>query len=205
MAGFDVEVAGGRGPPLRLAVLPVCRHDRDASMKSRRYWFMGFCIFAVLGGIGYGWLWFYFMKPAREHEANIQNATTVMSSYGKAEWQELYDECLLLNQPKPVWNQSDRKTWPRRFAELNPVYLQAGRNECVTLGFTGGFDDFGLYVTIYLADTKDEGGPGYPAIRVFDDRGILSKSLSHQQCGSEVICRATSSEGEPAFVFRCVD
>ena len=81
------------------------------------------------------------------HQQRIQKATEKMRSYRKSDWASLNDACInLYSKLKPSNVAIETNDWPSEVVQLQPYYVWIS-DDSISMNWTGGFDDFRLYVT----------------------------------------------------------
>lgn len=87
-----------------------------------------------------------------EHFRRIAQVTTMMQEFTKDDWRQLYAECAEAQSNNVASSGTfTSEQWPPMIRKLNPHFVQLDDNTA-HLSWTGGFDDFNLWVWVLLKD-----------------------------------------------------
>ena len=118
-------------------------------------------------------LWFAVFSSASLHNQRIQQATERMQSYREEDWRSLYASCMELYQKsKPSDTAIAPDQWPKPLSELQPYNVWV-HDDCIAMNWTGGFDDFTIWMYIYRHDSQMDGSPCAAGVHIVDTRDIL--------------------------------
>lgn len=107
------------------------------------------------------------------HQQRIQKATERMRSYRPSDWASLYEACTnLYSKLKPSNMAIETNEWPSEVVRLQPYYVWIS-DDSISMNWTGGFDDFILYMYAYRRNGDLNGSPCTPGIYIVDTRGRL--------------------------------
>ena len=114
-----------------------------------------------------------FSRSASLHQNRVQQAAERMGAYHHEDWRALYADCIdLYKRLKPSNSAIETNEWPAQLVQLQPYYVWIGE-DCVWMNWTGGFDDFSLYVYVYRQKGELNGASCAPGVYVVDTRGRL--------------------------------
>jgi hypothetical protein len=87
-----------------------------------------------------------------DHFRRISRVTTMMQEFTKDDWRQLYAECAEAKS-KNLANSGTftSEQWPPMIRKLNPHFAQFD-DDTVYMTWTGGFDDFNLWLWVLLKD-----------------------------------------------------
>jgi hypothetical protein len=93
------------------------------------------------------------------------------------DWREIYRHCAdLYNRQKLPDDADERDRCPKQLVVLQPCTVWSEEDN-IWMSWTGGFDDFGLYMIVCQRDGKlPNGSPCSPGIYIIDTR---QKSYAH--------------------------
>ena len=87
-----------------------------------------------------------------DHFRRISRVTTMMQEFTKDDWRQLYAECAEAKSNNVASSGTlTSERWPPMSRKLNPHFAQFD-NDTVYMTWTGGFDDFILWLWVLLKD-----------------------------------------------------
>jgi len=129
-------------------------------------------------------------------QKQIEKATEKMAAYRYDDWRGLYNDCTsLYRRVKPSNIGIETNEWPTRVVYLQPAYVWVNE-ECISMNWTGGFDDFSLYLYVYRQNGMLDGAPVTPGVYIVDTRGKLP-AHPYDLMGSRTN-QAPAATGSPA-------